>query len=86
MRRRRKRRGKEFHLDAKVDVYEFKDVMLDLGSDVNILTNKFWEVMGKTKLVYSPIQLRMADQHLPHWKVGNVEVSLASAMKTMEEF
>lgn len=41
--------------------HEIKDVMLDLGSDVNILPKKSWEAMGKPKLVYSPIQLRMAN-------------------------
>lgn len=30
----------EFRLDAPVEGYEIKDVMLDLGSDVNILLNK----------------------------------------------
>lgn len=73
MRRIRKRIGKELILDAKVDVSEFKDVMLDLGSDVNILPNKSLEVMGKTKLVYSPIQLRMADQYCI-FPIGRLEM------------
>jgi hypothetical protein len=34
--------------------YEMDGVMLDLGFDVNILLNKYWEVMGKWKLVWSP--------------------------------
>jgi hypothetical protein len=29
--------GKEFMLEAQLDDYEIKDVMLDLGFDVNIL-------------------------------------------------
>lgn len=62
-RRRRRRTGKEFRLDAQIDGYDIKDVMLDLGSDVNIMPNKSWEAMGKPKLVYSPIQLRMANQY-----------------------
>jgi hypothetical protein len=37
--------------------YDMDGVMLDLGSDVNILPKKSWEVMGKPKLVWSPIQL-----------------------------
>lgn len=36
VKRRRRRTGKEFRLDAQVDGYDIKDVMLDLGSDVNI--------------------------------------------------
>jgi len=34
--------------------YEMKYVMLDLGSDVNILHNKSWELMGTPKVVWSP--------------------------------
>jgi hypothetical protein len=37
--------------------YDMDGVMLDLGSDMNILPKKYWEVMGKPKLVWSPIQL-----------------------------
>ena len=47
VKKRKIRTGKEFRLDAQVDGYEIKDVMLDLGSDVNILSNKSWEAMGK---------------------------------------
>jgi hypothetical protein len=35
--------------------YDMEGVMLDMGSDMNIFMKKYWEVMGKTKLVYSPI-------------------------------
>nr|KUM51437.1 hypothetical protein ABT39_MTgene1285 [Picea glauca]QHR88249.1 hypothetical protein Q903MT_gene2262 [Picea sitchensis] len=37
--------------------------MLDLGSDVNIFPNKSWEALGSPKFLYSPIQLRMANQY-----------------------
>jgi hypothetical protein len=30
-------------------------VILDLGFDVNVLPRKTWELMGKTKLVWSPV-------------------------------
>nr|QHR87383.1 hypothetical protein Q903MT_gene1393 [Picea sitchensis] len=40
VKRRRIRSEKEFHLDAQVDGYDIKDVMLYLGSDVNILPKK----------------------------------------------
>ena len=39
-----------------------KDIILDLGSEVNILTKKTWEQMGKPTLDWSPIQLRLANQ------------------------
>jgi hypothetical protein len=32
------------------------EAMLDLGSDMNIMSKKFWELMGKLSLVWSPIQ------------------------------
>ena len=38
------------------------DVILDLGSDVNVLTKQTWEQMGKPTLAWSPIQLRLANQ------------------------
>ena len=38
------------------------DVILDLGSEVNVLTKKTWEKMGKLALTWSPIQLRLANQ------------------------
>jgi hypothetical protein len=35
--------------------YDMDGVMLDLGSDVNILPKKSLELMGKPNLVWSPI-------------------------------
>ena len=37
---------------VQIGVYDMDGFMLDLGSNVNILRNKTWEVMGKKKLVY----------------------------------
>lgn len=61
--------------------------MLDLGSDVNILPKKSWESMGKPQLIFSPIQLRMANQYriFPIGRLKNVEVDLAS-VKTTADF
>jgi hypothetical protein len=42
--------------------YEMDGIMLDLGSDVNILPNKSWDLMGILNLIWSPIQLRLANQ------------------------
>ena len=41
--------------------YEVLEVMLDLGSDVNILPNQSWEFMEQSNLVYSPILLLLAN-------------------------
>ena len=38
------------------------EVILDLGSEVNILTKQTWEQMGSPKLARSPIHLRLANQ------------------------
>jgi hypothetical protein len=47
------------------------NIILDLGSDVNVLPSKTWETMGKPKLIWSPIQLRLENQHkiVLDWKV-----------------
>src|SRR5271155_2626287 len=38
------------------------EVILDLGSEVNVLTKQTWEQMGSPKLTRSPIHLRLANQ------------------------
>ena len=38
------------------------EVILDLGSEVNVLTKQTWEQMGSPKLSRSPIHLRLANQ------------------------
>src|SRR5271155_5504632 len=38
------------------------DIILDLGSEVNVLTKHTWEQMGKPTLEWSHIQLRLANQ------------------------
>ena len=56
------RTGKERRLNAQIGDYEMDEVILDLGSEVNVLTKQTWELMGKSKLRYSPIQLRLENQ------------------------
>ena len=38
------------------------EVILDLGSKVNVLTKQTWEQMGSPTLVRSPIHLRLANK------------------------
>jgi hypothetical protein len=61
--------------------------MLDLGSDVNILPKKTWETLGKPRLTYSPIQLRIAKQYcvLPIGRLENVEIDVEE-VKTTADF
>ena len=54
--------GREMQLSAVIGTYEMDEVVLDLGSEVNVMTRKTWEIMAKPKLAFSPIQLRLANQ------------------------
>ena len=49
-------------LTAQIGQFEMDEVILDLGSEVNVLTKKTWEHMGSPKLARSPIHLRLANQ------------------------
>ena len=64
-----------------------KDVILDLGSEVNIIPKKTRESLGKTQLTYSPIQLRMANQYciFPIGRLENVEIDVAR-VKNVDDF
>jgi len=44
-------------LTAQIDKYEMDKVILDLGSEVNVLLKQTWEHMGRYTLQWSPIQL-----------------------------
>jgi hypothetical protein len=54
------------------------NIILDLGSDVNVIPKKTWEMMGKSKLIWSPIQLRLENQHkiVPIGRLTGVSVSI----------
>ena len=49
-------------LTAQVGEFEMDEVILDLGSEVNVLTKQTWEQMGSPKIARSPIHLRLANQ------------------------
>jgi hypothetical protein len=59
---KKRRTNKELHLNAQIGEYDIDYVVLDLGSEVNVMTKQTWALMGKPKLIYSPIRLRMANQ------------------------
>jgi hypothetical protein len=59
---KKRRTNKELHLNAQIGDYDIDYVVLDLGSEVNIMMKQTWELMGKPKLIYSPIKLRIANQ------------------------
>jgi hypothetical protein len=63
------------------------DVILDLGSKVNVLPKKAWKCMGEPTLGYSLVQLKLENQHilLPIGRLKGVTVYL-DGMHTMEYF
>ena len=64
-----------------------RDVMLNPGSDVKIFPMKYWQLMGNSKLVCSPLQLILPNQYniYPIRKLTNVEVNI-DGVKTMADF
>jgi hypothetical protein len=56
--------NKELHLNSQIREYDIDYVVLDLGSEVNVMTKQTWALMGKLKLIYSPIRLRMANRQV----------------------
>jgi len=58
----KRNKNKELHLNAQIGEYDIDNVFLDLRSEVNVMTKKTWALMGKRKLIYSLISLRMANQ------------------------
>ena len=49
-------------MTAQIGDYDMDYIILDLGSNVNILTRKTWEIMNKSQLDWSPMQLRIENQ------------------------
>ena len=65
-------------LTAQIGEHKMTEVILDLGSEVNVLTKQTWEQMGKPTLDWSPIQLRLSNQQkiLPLGRFPNVPVDI----------
>ena len=74
-------------INIQIGDYEVDFVILDLGSDVNILTKHTWKLMGKPTLGWSPVQLRLANQAKvqPIGCVSNLFVDF-QCMKTYLDF
>ena len=64
-----------------------EQVVLDIGSEVNVLTKLTWEAMGWPALQWSPLQLRMANQVkiVPLGWLPRVPVDL-DGVKSVAEF
>jgi len=68
-------------LTAQISEYEMDHVILDLGSNVNVLLKQTWECMGRPTLQWSPIQLRMVNQqkNTPMGRLQGVTVDIEGA-------
>ena len=78
---------RELRMTVQIGDYDMDYIILDLGSDVNILTCQTWEIMGKPPLEWSPIQLRLPNQAnlLPVGRMGQVQVDI-EGLRTFADF
>jgi hypothetical protein len=67
--------------------YDMDNIILDLGSDVNVILRQTWEMMGQPKLIWSPIQLRLENQHkiIPVGRLTGVSVNI-DGVCSVEDF
>jgi hypothetical protein len=84
---KKRRTNKELHLNAQIGEYDIDYVVLDLGSEVNVMTKQTWALMGKPRLIYSPIRLRMANQQAvsPFGRLEHVPVDI-DRVRTFADF
>ena len=74
-------------MNIQIEDYEVDSIILDLGSNANILTKKTWKLMGNPTLGCSLVQLHLANQANVHpiGRVSNLVVNI-EGMKTHVEF
>jgi hypothetical protein len=74
----RRRTSREFRLNANIEDFNMGDIRLDLGSEMNVLPKKTWQCMGEPTLGYSPVQLKLTNQHtmLPIGRLKGVTIDL----------
>jgi hypothetical protein len=84
---KKRRTNKELHLNAQIGEYYIDYVVLNLGLEVNVMTKKTWALMGKPKLIYSSIRLRMANQQVvsPFGRLEHVPVDI-DGVRTFVDF
>ena len=65
-------------VDLQINEFLIPKVVLDFGSQVNILTKDTWEKLGRPQLVKSDYYLKLADQGLikPLGLCRNVETTI----------
>jgi hypothetical protein len=74
----RRRTSREFRLNSNIGDFNMGDIILDLGSKVNVLPKKTWQCMGEPTLGYSNVQLKLENQHrvLPIGRLKGVTIYL----------
>ena len=79
--------GRELKMSAQIGDYDMEYIILDLGSNVNILTCQTWEIMGKPPLEWPLIQLMLSNQEkvLPIGRLSPVQVDI-EGLQTFAEF
>jgi hypothetical protein len=83
----RRRTSREFRLNANIGDFNMGDIILDIGSEVNVLPKNTWQCMGDPTLGYSVVQLKLANQHrvLPIGRLKGVTVDL-DGVRTKADF
>ena len=83
----KKNMEKEMHMNIQIGDYEVDLVILDMGSDVNILTKQTWKKMGRSMLGWSPMQLHLANKSKVQLigRMSNLVVNV-EGMKTYADF
>ena len=59
----RRRTSMEFIMNENIGDFDMEYIILDLGFEVNVLPNKTWKCMGDPTIGYSPVHLKLANQH-----------------------
>jgi hypothetical protein len=74
-------------LNSQIREYDINYVVLDLGSEVNVMMKQTWALMGKPKLIYSPIRLSMTNQQVvsPFAILEHVPVDI-NGVRTLADF
>jgi hypothetical protein len=74
----KKQTNREFRLSAQTRAYKMENIILDLGSNVNVILRQIWEMMGHPKMIWSPIKLRLVNQHniVPVGRLTRVHVNI----------
>jgi hypothetical protein len=74
----RRRTSREFRLNANIGDFNMGDFILYLGYEVNVLPKKTRQCIGYPTLGYSPVQLKLENQHkvLPIGRLKSVTIDL----------